>query len=556
MYAWQATVQDEAGNVVPLPVVTVYRANGTTLASIFNESGAPLPNPLTGTMEGFVQFWANAGEYKIRGAKSGSQTEVWAVTIDAPAIRAEQAATAAANSASAAAGSASAAAASATAAAASGTPQYATLSAAQAASVYPGAVSIIVDGDIYVKDPTSNDLTTSGGVKWRKKSKPYAALFLGQSNMRGNTGATGGDQVAPSDSFVWNNYIPASGNGASTIGNRWIPAELGKYPSNQSGVNVLPFAIMRSIRKRSDRQIYGLTVAHGGYSIEAFLKPATLAANGWTRPSNHDDMTTQMYPQAAQALAAIPGSPTSFDAVYIHQGEYNMNYGDGVIDYRAKLAALYSDMLASGIVRPDTDIVFGGISTMNARWIDHAGAITNQLHGPIDGLKFASPKRVRLSDDNVHFSGPGIDTMGARMVDAAYSPLDKNSISESGDWTPVVKDQTGNTASGTFTGVWRRDGRRVFISADLLNINTTGLIGTEWVTVSGIPWSVGSDAFGQTYLSRVNATGPVSLFASTLTSNLTFTTSPSGASAGRIVVSDLTSGLSRIRFSLDYLTLQ
>ena len=106
MYAWQATVQDEAGNIVPLPVVTVYRSNGTTLASIFNEAGAPLPNPITGTMEGFVQFWAEAGEYKIRGAKSGNVTELWAVTIDAPALRAEQSAADAAASASAAAASA------------------------------------------------------------------------------------------------------------------------------------------------------------------------------------------------------------------------------------------------------------------------------------------------------------------------------------------------------------------------------------------------------------------------------------------------------------------
>ena len=81
MYAWQATVQDEAGNIVPLPVVTVYRSNGTTLASIFNEEGDPLPNPLTGTMEGFVQFWAADGRYVIGGANGSDQTEAWEVNL-------------------------------------------------------------------------------------------------------------------------------------------------------------------------------------------------------------------------------------------------------------------------------------------------------------------------------------------------------------------------------------------------------------------------------------------------------------------------------------------
>ena len=81
MYAWQATVQDEAGNIVPLPVVTVYRGNGSTLASIFNEAGAPLPNPLTGTMEGFVQFWANPSPYKVVASTGGMSTEVWHIDL-------------------------------------------------------------------------------------------------------------------------------------------------------------------------------------------------------------------------------------------------------------------------------------------------------------------------------------------------------------------------------------------------------------------------------------------------------------------------------------------
>lgn len=76
MYPWQATVQDDAGNAVPFPFITVYGGDGS-LASIYDESGAALSNPLTGTIEGFVQFWANEGEYRIEGASGGQETEVW-----------------------------------------------------------------------------------------------------------------------------------------------------------------------------------------------------------------------------------------------------------------------------------------------------------------------------------------------------------------------------------------------------------------------------------------------------------------------------------------------
>lgn len=81
MFAWQATVQDERGNAVPSPVVIVYESDGVTLASIYNEAGGALPNPFTGTPEGFVQFWADIGVYKIEGASGSDRTEVWSVEL-------------------------------------------------------------------------------------------------------------------------------------------------------------------------------------------------------------------------------------------------------------------------------------------------------------------------------------------------------------------------------------------------------------------------------------------------------------------------------------------
>ena len=75
---WQATVQDDAGNAVSVPVVTVLNADDDTPASLFDIDGVALPSHIiNGDTNGFVQFQVNPGRYKIDGVKSGSATETW-----------------------------------------------------------------------------------------------------------------------------------------------------------------------------------------------------------------------------------------------------------------------------------------------------------------------------------------------------------------------------------------------------------------------------------------------------------------------------------------------
>lgn len=74
---WNATVQDDDGNFVPLPVVTVRNAADDTLASIYDMSGVAASNPLTGLANGFVQFQVQPGRYTIEGALDGSTTATW-----------------------------------------------------------------------------------------------------------------------------------------------------------------------------------------------------------------------------------------------------------------------------------------------------------------------------------------------------------------------------------------------------------------------------------------------------------------------------------------------
>jgi hypothetical protein len=86
LVAWQANVQDDEGNAVPEPVVTVRDAvSGDPLSVIYNMDGDAISNPITGTLGGFVQFQVLPGKYIIEGAKGGSSTDTWffdALNID------------------------------------------------------------------------------------------------------------------------------------------------------------------------------------------------------------------------------------------------------------------------------------------------------------------------------------------------------------------------------------------------------------------------------------------------------------------------------------------
>jgi hypothetical protein len=86
LVTWQANVQDDDGNAVPEPVVTVRDAvSGEPLSVIYNMDGDAISNPITGTLGGFVQFQVLPGKYIIEGAKGGSSTDTWffdALNID------------------------------------------------------------------------------------------------------------------------------------------------------------------------------------------------------------------------------------------------------------------------------------------------------------------------------------------------------------------------------------------------------------------------------------------------------------------------------------------
>lgn len=76
---WQATITDNAGNVVPNAVVTVRREiSGLPLQTLYSdrEGATPIANPTTADSNGFVAFYCMGGAYQIV-ATSGAFSRTW-----------------------------------------------------------------------------------------------------------------------------------------------------------------------------------------------------------------------------------------------------------------------------------------------------------------------------------------------------------------------------------------------------------------------------------------------------------------------------------------------
>lgn len=79
MARWQATIQDEAGNVLPVAQVTVRReVTGAPLAALYSDRAgtASMGNPFTADADGFAAFHVAGGAYRI-DVTDGSLTRTY-----------------------------------------------------------------------------------------------------------------------------------------------------------------------------------------------------------------------------------------------------------------------------------------------------------------------------------------------------------------------------------------------------------------------------------------------------------------------------------------------
>jgi hypothetical protein len=76
---WQATAQTETGNIIAGAQVTVVNEDTGVNATIYSSiGGAALTNPFFANAEGFIQFYAGAGTYRVTAEDTGTgQSITW-----------------------------------------------------------------------------------------------------------------------------------------------------------------------------------------------------------------------------------------------------------------------------------------------------------------------------------------------------------------------------------------------------------------------------------------------------------------------------------------------
>lgn len=294
---------------------------------------------------------------------------------------------------------------------------------AWAATATPSlGTSVTVGNRIYTYDGTSNH--EPGLIGWTSGFKPLVVAVLGQSNARSSTQSTGGSHTLDPMVFFWNQN--SLDNNAMVAGTQWLPAAFGTPPLNIGAApysNSIAFSYGKRRRAATGRPVYIIQIAAGAHSIQSFIPASVRTANGWAVQGGNQDLTAFMYPGIANALAAIPGAPTTIDEVIWIQGEANQD--DQVEVYAAMLVAANTGLATAGLIDLDTTPI--AISKLldslgNPQRLRHYNAcVRAQESLPTLRIVDSAGLLPAVADD-VHYTGTGLVEMGKRFAAAIALP--------------------------------------------------------------------------------------------------------------------------------------
>lgn len=248
---------------------------------------------------------------------------------------------------------------------------------------------------------------------------PLVAFFWGQSNLEGNTSATDGDHTIINDIYMFDTDMSG---GTTVAGTQWLEAEFGVAPLNIGAnpyANNAPLHFAQALRKRYHRPVYVICIGKGGTAIEAWITDATLATNSWSR-GGAQNLSSLMYPGIANALALVPGAPTTLDYVGGIHGAANQD--EQPETYAAKVTALMTELATAGLIDLQTTPI------INNELADNDGSPNRFRHynALIRAQEDLPTLRVvrtaglpSISTGNIHFSGEGLQQLGYRMEAAA-----------------------------------------------------------------------------------------------------------------------------------------
>lgn len=289
---------------------------------------------------------------------------------------------------------------------------------------------IIADGERYRVAPsgaTDHDFTCAGGVKLYAERFERIILMIGQSQVPANAGSTGGDMSVPDGLFLWNNDM-SDVNGANqeaaliVPGTEWVQAKFGTAPLNigtaGSRPNNIALQMGRAMKNWNGvRRVYFYTLGVGGTLIENLIKPATLAAKGWTLEAANN-LTGILYGPSGirAAINAITGrSGALLDGVVLVHGGANITDAPWV--YAAKMKAIHDDLTDEGLIDPErTPYLASMLMTWNQRSyvMRHLSAI-RLLENHIGTFRHVDTVAM-ATHDGQHLTGSAMTEWGARAA--------------------------------------------------------------------------------------------------------------------------------------------
>lgn len=189
-------------------------------------------------------------------------------------------------------------------------------------------------------------------------------------------------------------------------------------------------------------------------------------------------------------------------------------------------------------------VVFGLRSATNYARIGATGGTARSIFVGVGTSEVA-----RFTSDGLTFNG---DTAAANAI----------SDYEEGSWSPVISDAStgGNLSSASISDAsYTKIGRTVVLSAQLTNIDTTGMTASNILHIRGLPFVSSSGNFSVGSVKSDNLTfqgGRTNIYCHLQRSDdwLAFQVTGSAISETYIDVGDVVSGTTDISFSITYIT--
>lgn len=248
-------------------------------------------------------------------------------------------------------------------------------------------------GDYLVGDPIPED------------GKPYLVLAAGQSNMVGFSGTTGGTFPSNANVHMWlsltNGGVPQwiqNPNFATTT--YFVPiAATATYHELGGGKSNAALAFAHRLQRASGRPVWLILDGLGGASIDDWVVGGVSAVRYASLKAN-----------VTAALPGIVGAPDKVQFFLWQQGE--ADYLDAPSVHTANMNVLYDQLSAEAWWDTNTRFIAGLPVQTNSLYEDLTSAVRAFVAEDPDLRQVAETEGIPVTGDNVHFTGPGLYTLG------------------------------------------------------------------------------------------------------------------------------------------------